>query len=63
MVNGVIDQVRHRASQLFFVTQRFQRLINLKVELMLMLAERLRLAFHHLQHHRHINLFIERQRR
>ena len=63
MVHRVIHQVGHRATQLFFIPQHFQLVIHLKAKSVLLLTERLRLAFDHAQYHRHIDLFIEQKRR
>ena len=42
MIDGVIHQVRHRATQLLFVTEHLQILIDIEMQLMLIVAQRLR---------------------
>ena len=63
MVHRVIDQVRNGAAQLLLVAQHLELLIDGKKQRLLILAEGLRLALHHPQHHRHVDAVIHRQRR
>ena len=63
MVNGVVHQIGNRAAQLLFVAHHLERFVDAKVQLMLTLAEGLRLALNHPQHHRDVDFIIHRQHR
>jgi len=43
VIHGVIDQIRYRTAQLLFTAEDFERAINLKRQMMLFMAQRLRL--------------------
>ena len=63
MVHRVIDQIGNGAAQLLLITQHLELLVNGEDQRLFLLAESLRLALHHPQHHRHVDAVIHRQRR
>ena len=63
MVHRVIDQIGNGAAQLLLITQHLELLVNGEDQRLFLLAESLRLALHHPQHHRHVDAIIHRQRR
>ena len=63
VVHRVIDQVGDGAAQLLLITQHLELLIDGEDQRLFLLAESLRLALHHPQHHRHVDAIIHRQRR